>query len=117
MGGKYSEHSIQEFQVRHIINTAKLRLPQCFNDVKEDFGNGWMKEKAVVPLSRSAAGAVIQATWRLILIELGVGINIIKLNSRIPTEIFAANKGFPSIGWAPAMLPQRRSRIKVHGLV
>ena len=94
---EYAVDSIQKFQVCHTFNAAELGPSKCFNDIKKDVSNCWMKEEAVVPMPGSAAGAVIQAAWRLILVELGIRVNVVELNCGIPTEIFALDKGFPLI--------------------
>lgn len=103
---KQSENTIQKFQICHVIDATKLGSAQFLDDVEEDVRNAWMEEEAFIPLSGSAVNTVIQAPRRLVLVQLGVGMYIIKIKSRLLTEIFAANKGFPLVRYAPTMLPQ-----------
>ena len=54
----------------------------------------------------SAVGTVVQSAWSLILVELGVGIDVVNLKGGVHTELLTANKGFPLVSCAPALFPQ-----------
>jgi len=106
MGRKAPEDLIQEVQICDVVNAAQLGPSHFLDEVKKDVRNGRMEEETIIPMSSGTGGAIVQAAWRLILVELGVGMDVVNLKGGILTKLSASNKGFPLVCCVPTLLPQ-----------
>ena len=68
-----------------------------------------MKEKAVMNMTNSTPGTIIENTSAFITIKLHVGMNRVIMIGRLDVELPGLNQGLPLVGKSPPFVPNRVS--------